>query len=86
MPEDYTRISIYVPQKHQDSNPVKQLHDIAIKRDRTLNYMVVLACKEFVAKHGDSPKKPSSTLKKNTISLKNVSKPSKKLSEPPKNS
>lgn len=48
MVENFTRISIYVPQKEQKDNPLKRLHDIAKKQDRTLNYMVIQAILEYV--------------------------------------
>ena len=48
MVENFTRISIYVPQKTQKENPIKRLHAIAKKRDRTLNYMVIQAILDYV--------------------------------------
>ena len=48
MVENFTRISIYVPQKNQKDNPLKRLHAIAKKQDRTLNYMVIQAILDFV--------------------------------------
>jgi len=48
MVENFTRISIYVPQKEQKDNPLKRLHDIAKRQDRTLNYMVIQAILEYV--------------------------------------
>lgn len=48
MVENFTRISIYVPQKNQKDNPLKRLHAIAKKHDRTLNYMVIQAILDFV--------------------------------------
>ncbi len=48
MVENFTRISIYVPQRAQKDNPLKRLHAIAKKRDRTLNYMVIQAILDYV--------------------------------------
>ncbi len=48
MVENFTRISIYVPQKNQEENPLKRLHKIAESRDRTLNYMVIQAILDYV--------------------------------------
>jgi predicted transcriptional regulator len=48
MVDNFTRISIYVPQKAQKDNPLKRLHAIAQKQDRTLNYMVIQAILDYV--------------------------------------
>jgi len=50
MVENFTRISIYVPQRAQKDNPLKRLHTIAKKRDRTLNYMVIQAILDYVGR------------------------------------
>lgn len=48
MPEDYTRISIYVPKNKQADKPLERLYKLAEKQDRSLNYMVVQAVIEYV--------------------------------------
>jgi predicted transcriptional regulator len=57
MVENFTRISIYVPQKVQQENPLKRLYAIAQKRDRTLNYMVIQAILDYVEREERKAKK-----------------------------
>ena len=57
MVENFTRISIYVPQKNQEENPLKRLHKIAESRDRTLNYMVIQAILDYVEREEKKAKR-----------------------------
>jgi hypothetical protein len=42
MPDDFTRISIFIPKSAQAQEPLHRLRKLAQKRDRSLNYMIVL--------------------------------------------
>jgi len=42
------KLSIYVPQKYRDKQPIERLTKLAKKRDRSVNYLVVQAILEFV--------------------------------------
>jgi len=45
---DFTRISIYIPNRFQSENPLKRLYKLGRKDDRTLNYMIVKAVTDYV--------------------------------------
>ena len=45
---DFTRISIYVPKSKQSEHPLERLYKLGQKRDRSLNYMILLALTEYV--------------------------------------
>lgn len=42
------KLSIYIPQDKQKEHPVDRLMQIAKKKDRSINYLVVQAILEFV--------------------------------------
>ena len=46
MPMD--KLSIYVPKKHMEQNPLARLQKLAQKYDRSVNYLVVQAMLEYV--------------------------------------
>jgi len=46
MPMD--KLSIYVPQRYRQQQPIERLTKLARKRDRSVNYLVVQAILEFV--------------------------------------
>ncbi len=47
-PNDFTRISIYVPKRFQGKKPLERLHKLGKQDDRSLNYMVVQAVLDYV--------------------------------------
>lgn len=48
MPGDSTRISIYVPKTRQADKPLERLYKLGLKRDRTLNHMVIEAILDYL--------------------------------------
>ncbi|HED03890.1 MAG TPA: hypothetical protein ENI60_03875 [Candidatus Fraserbacteria bacterium] len=48
MSNDFTKLSIYVPQDKRKRQPLERLHQVAKQRDRSINYLVVQAIIEFV--------------------------------------
>ncbi len=50
MATDFTRISIYVPQRFQKEKPLERLYKLGEKNDRSLNYMVVQAVLDYVSR------------------------------------
>jgi predicted transcriptional regulator len=48
MPDDFTRISIYVPLAKQTEKPLERLVKLGQKRDRSLNYMIIAAILDYV--------------------------------------
>ena len=45
---DFTRISIYVPKRFQQKNPLERLYKLGKKDDRSINYMIVKAVTDYV--------------------------------------
>lgn len=43
-------VTIYLPQKHQESQVLERLQKLAKKRDRSVNYMAVQAIIEYLDK------------------------------------
>lgn len=60
MATDFTRISIYVPQRFQKERPLERLHALGQKRDRSLNYMVVQAVLDYVKREERKEQRSSS--------------------------
>lgn len=56
-PEDFTRISIYVPKNKQGEEPLKRLHRLGEQRDRSLNYMIIAAIVDYVEREEAKNKK-----------------------------
>jgi predicted transcriptional regulator len=48
MKNEFIRISIYVPQSKQKDKPLERLHKLGLKRDRSLNYMIIEAVLDYV--------------------------------------
>ena len=42
------KLSIYIPQKKMDENPVERLIALGKKRDRSVNYLVVEAIVQYL--------------------------------------
>jgi len=42
------KISIYIPQKKMEQRPVERLIELADKRERSVNYLVVKAILEYL--------------------------------------
>lgn len=42
------KLSIYIPQKKMDENPVERLIKLGKKRDRSVNYLVVEAIIQYL--------------------------------------
>jgi len=42
------KLSIYVPQRYRSQKPIERLTQLAKKRDRSVNYLVVQAILEYV--------------------------------------
>lgn len=42
------KLSIYIPQKKMDENPVERLIKLGKKRDRSVNYLVVEAIVQYL--------------------------------------
>ncbi|MCR4404482.1 MAG: ribbon-helix-helix domain-containing protein [Candidatus Acetothermia bacterium] len=50
MPEVRDKLSIYVPQEKLKENPIERLMRLAKARERSVNYLVVQAIMEFLAR------------------------------------
>lgn len=57
MSNDFTKLSIYVPQNKRKRQPLERLHQVAQQRDRSINYLVVQAIIEFVERQERKLKK-----------------------------
>ena len=44
-------ITIYFPQKHQDSDVIARLQELAKTKDRSVNYLAVQAIQEYLERH-----------------------------------
>ncbi len=44
------KLSIYIPQKKMEQNPVERLIRLSEKRDRSINYLVVDAILQYLVK------------------------------------
>jgi len=44
------KLSIYIPQKQMAEKPVERLMKLGAKRDRSINYLVVQAIIEYLAR------------------------------------
>ena len=49
------KLSIYIPQKHMVTNPVARLIALGERRDRSVNYLVVEAILEYLAREEKKP-------------------------------
>jgi hypothetical protein len=50
MPEVRDKLSIYVPQEKLKENPIERLMKLGRERDRSVNYLVVQAILEYLAR------------------------------------
>jgi hypothetical protein len=57
MTESFNRVSIYVPKSNQPEKPIKRLYELGLKRDRSLNYMIVTAILDYVNRQEKKKKK-----------------------------
>jgi len=57
MSNDFTKLSIYVPQNKRKHQPLERLHQVSKQRDRSINYLVVQAIIEFVERQERKLKK-----------------------------
>jgi hypothetical protein len=57
MDNDFTRISIYVPKTKQGEKPLERLYKLGLKRERSLNYMIVAAVLDYVNREEKKKKK-----------------------------
>jgi hypothetical protein len=46
------KLSIYVPQKKMETNPVHRLLKLGKRRDRSVNYLVVEAILQYLEREG----------------------------------
>jgi predicted transcriptional regulator len=57
MADDFSRVSIYLPKSNQPEKPIKRLYELGLKRDRSLNYMMVAAILDYVNREEKKKKK-----------------------------
>lgn len=49
--DDFQRVSIYLPQSKLTANPLRRLFELGRQDDRTLNYMVIKAIEDYLARN-----------------------------------
>jgi len=55
---DFSRISIYIPNRFQSQNPLKRLYKLGQKDDRLLNHMIVKAVLDYMEREERKASKP----------------------------